>query len=249
MRLEGKAVLITGAAGGIGSALARGMAAEGASVALHARDADAASGLRDELRGAGTRVAVVTGDVRSGPGARALVADAIEQLGRLHVLVNNAGVMNTTPFLDVQDDEWSRVIDTNLSGYFYVGQAAARHLAANGGGSIINVSSTRQVQANPGNTAYASAKGGVAMLTRSMALELAEHGVRVNSIAPGSFITDLNRHYLEDPDFARARIARIPAGRFGRTEELVGAVVYLASDEASFTTGASIMIDGGQTLW
>ena len=249
MRLDGKAVLITGAAGGIGSALARGLAAEGASVALHARNGDAAASLREELREGGTQVAVVSGDVRSGPGARALVADAIAQLGRLDILVNNAGVMSTTPVLDLQDEEWSRVIDTNLSGYFYVGQAAARHMAASGGGSIINVSSTRQVQANPGTTAYATAKGGVAMLTRSMALELAEHGVRVNSIAPGSFVTDLNRHYLEDRDFARGRIARIPAGRFGRTEELVGAVVYLASDEASFTPGASIMIDGGQTLW
>lgn len=246
MRLVGARALITGAPGGIGSALARGLAAEGARVVLHAWPASDADGLRYEL---GDSVAgVVSGDVRSSDEARALVDEASALLGGLDVLVNNAGVMSTTPLLDLGEEEWRRVIDTNLTGYFFVGQRAAQIMAECGSGSIVNVSSTRQVQANPGNAAYATAKGGVAMLTRSMAVELAPLGVRVNSIAPGTFVTDLNRHYLEDPDYAAGRIAGIPVGRFGRTDELVGAVVYLASAESSFTTGASIMIDGGQTL-
>ncbi len=249
MRLAGSRVLITGAAGGIGSALARGLAREGAHLALHVRDLHEADPLRTELEAAGTPVAVVEGDVRDARQARELVTAAADQLGGLDVLVNNAGVMDTTPFLDLTSDQWARVIDTNLTGYFHVGQAAALRMVEQGSGSIVNVASTRQVQANVGNTAYATAKAGVAMLTRSMALELAPHGVRVNAIAPGTFVTDLNRHYLEDPAYADQRIARIPAGRFGRTGELVGAVTYLASDESSFTTGASIMIDGGQTLW
>ncbi len=248
-RLAGRRALITGADGGIGSTLARGLAAEGCALALHAHHAGGAEALAAELRAAGGVAHAVTGDVRVRADVDAFVADALDALGGLDILVNNAGVMSTASFLEMSEAEWERTLGTNLGGYFHVGQAVARHMVGSGAGSIVNVASTRQVQAWPGSAAYATSKAAIAMLTRSMALELAPHGVRVNSIAPGTFLTDLNRDYLSDEEFAAARIRTIPAGRLGRTEELIAAVVYLCSDDASFTVGASIMIDGGQTLW
>lgn len=205
--------------------------------------------LRDEIVAAGGSAAIVTGDVSVGSDAEAIVDQTVEALGGIDILVNNAGVMSTQTFLEMAESEWRRVIDTNLTGYFLVGQAAAKRMVDVGSGAIVNVSSTRQTQSWPGSLAYASSKGGIAMLTRSMALELAPLGVRVNSIAPGTFVTNLNRKYALDPEFQRNRVATIPAGRYGETDEVVGAVVYLASDDASFVVGASLVIDGGQTLW
>ena len=247
--LQGRRALVTGASGGLGSAIAIGLARAGASVAVHARRQEAGAAVVDEIRRAGGTAALVLGDVTQPDRAAALVDDAVAELGGLDVLVNNAGIMSTTPFLELDAEEWERVLRTNLTGYFLVGQAAARHMVANGGGAIVNVSSTRQTQAWPGSTAYASSKGGIAMLTRSMALELAPLGVRVNSIAPGTFVTDLNRHYLTDPEFKAKRVATIPAGRYGDLDEVVGAVVFLASDASTFVVGASVAIDGGQTIW
>jgi NAD(P)-dependent dehydrogenase (short-subunit alcohol dehydrogenase family) len=248
-RLAGRRALVTGANGGLGSAIAKGLAAAGASVALHARQKESAAEVRDAIVGAGGVADIVTGDVRTGEGATSIVGQAVDLLGGLDILVNNAGIMSTKPFLELTEEEWRRVIDTNLTGYFLVGQAAARVMVDAGTGAIINVSSTRQVQSWPGSLAYASSKGGIAMLTRSMALELAPLGVRVNSIAPGTFVTGMNRDYLLDAEFKARRVATIPAGRYGENDEVAGAVVFLASDEASFVVGASVGIDGGQTLW
>jgi NAD(P)-dependent dehydrogenase (short-subunit alcohol dehydrogenase family) len=249
MRLSGRRALVTGANGGLGSAIALGLAREGASVAVHVRDEAKGAETRDAILAEGGTAEIVVGEVGTGAGARSIVDQAVRALGGLDILVNNAGVMSTAGFLELDEADWRRVIDTNLTGYFLVGQAAARVMVAAGAGTIVNVSSTRQVQSWPGSIAYASSKGGIAMLTRSMALELAPLGVRVNSIAPGTFVTNLNRDYATDPDFKRARVATIPAGRYGETDEVVGAVVFLASDEASFTVGTSIVIDGGQSLW
>jgi len=249
MRLQGKRALVTGANGGLGSAIAKGLALEGAEIALHARRSESAVELRDEIRAAGGTGEIVTGDVSIGADAESIVHQAVDVLGGIDILVNNAGVMSTQSFLEMTEQEWRRVIDTNLGGYFLVGQAAAKRMVKVGSGAIINVSSTRQTQSWPGSLAYASSKGGIAMLTRSMALELAPLGVRVNSITPGTFVTNLNRQYALDPEFQRRRIPSIPMGRYGETDEVVGGVVFLASDEASFVAGASIVIDGGQTLW
>ncbi len=250
MTLEGRAALVTGASGGLGGAIAVGLARAGADVACHyATDADGAARVADDVRGSGRNAVIVAGDVRSPSSAGAIVDEAARGLGRLDILVNNAGVMNTTPFLDLTEEEWDGVLDTNLKGYFLVGQAAARVMVRQGYGRIVNVSSTRQEQAWPGNTAYATAKGGIWMLNRVMALELAPHGVRVNSVAPGTIETDLNRSYLSDPEFRRRRIESIPAGRLGEPEDVVAAVVLLASEAADFMVGASVMIDGGQTIW
>lgn len=249
MRLLGRKALVTGANGGLGSAIALGLAREGASLALHVRRAGSCDGVRDEIRALGGVAEVILGDMAAVGGPHTIVEQSIEALGGIDLLVNNAGIMSTNNFLDLSEQEWRRVLDTNLTGYFLVGQAAARSMAVEGGGAIINVSSTRQYQAWPGSAAYASSKGGIFMLTRSMALELAPLGIRVNGIAPGTFETGLNRNYVSDPEFKSRRIASIPAGRYGETSEVVGAVVFLASEEASFVSGASVVIDGGQTLW
>ena len=249
MSLHGKVALVTGAAGGLGSAISRGLAEAGADVVLGVRPGEDAEALAAAIRAAGRSALVVEADVRTAAGADALVDGAVGEHGRLDVLVNNAGTISTSRFLDMPEDEWDRVLETNLRGYFLVGQRAARVMVGQGAGAIVNVSSTRQVQAWPGSAAYCASKGGIAMLTRVMALELAPLGVRVNSIAPGTIPSGLNADYVHDPDFQRERIATIPAGRLGRPEDVVAAVVLLAGDEASFIVGASVAIDGGQTLW
>jgi NAD(P)-dependent dehydrogenase (short-subunit alcohol dehydrogenase family) len=248
-RLAGRRALVTGANGGLGSAIALGLARAGAAVAVHSRRAEAGDVVRDAIRASGGVAETVTGDVTSAADVAEMMRQTVSGIGGLDILVNNAGIISTTPFLELEEEEWRRVIDTNLTGYFLVGQAAARIMVAGGRGSIVNVSSTRQVQAWPGSLPYSSSKGGIAMLTRSMALELAPLGVRVNSIAPGTFVTELNRHYLTEPDFREKRIATIPAGRYGNLDEVAEAVVFLASDDASFVVGASLAIDGGQTIW
>ncbi|WP_161500405.1 SDR family NAD(P)-dependent oxidoreductase [Streptomyces antimycoticus] len=249
MTLEDKAALITGASGGLGSAIAHGLARRGVRVAAHGRDPSTVAKLVHSISDEGGTAVPIVGDVTSQADAERMVNESLEQLGGFDLLVNNAGVMSTSSFLEMDETEWSRVLDVNLGGYFRMGQAAARVMVDQGSGSIVNVSSTRQRQAWPGGTAYATSKGGIAMLTNSMALELAPLGVRVNAIAPGTFVTNMNRQYALDQDFKSKRIATIPLGRYGEPDEVVAAVAYLASDEASFVVGTTIFIDGGQTLW
>ncbi|MGB3414086.1 MAG: glucose 1-dehydrogenase [Microbacteriaceae bacterium] len=248
-RFSGKRVLITGANGGIGHATALHFAKEGARVALHARDIEKLGGLTKEIEALGTEYVLVQGEIIDDQAKESLVSSALEQLGGLDILVNNAGVMSESSFLDLSLEEWRRVIETNLTGYFRIAQIAARHMVTHGGGAIVNVSSTRQIQAWPGSVAYTSSKGGIAMLTRNMALELAPLGVRVNSVAPGTIVTNMNQHYAEDPDFKSKRVSQIPLGRYGQSEEVAACIAFLASDEASFVVGATLLVDGGQTLW
>jgi NAD(P)-dependent dehydrogenase (short-subunit alcohol dehydrogenase family) len=249
MRLHDQVAVVTGASRGLGRAIALGLAREGAHVAVCYRSGQAeADEVVGEIRALGRRAIAVQVDTGARPSIEAMVATVVAEFGRIEILVNNAGVMNTTSFLDLTEAEWDKVIDTNLKGYFLTAQAVARQMVKHHYGRIVNCSSTRQEQANLGNTAYCCSKGGIYMLNRVMAVELAPHGICVNSIAPGTFETDLNRHYLSDQEFRQRRIAQIPAGRLGELEEVVGAVVFLASREASFCVGASIMIDGGQTL-
>lgn len=249
MKLVNRAALVTGASGGLGSAIALGLAGEGAAVAVHGRNLDAAGAVCEEIRAAGGQALAVTADVRDQSEVDSMVTRIVEEFGQLDILVNNAGVMNTASFLDLTVEDWNSVLETNLRGYFLVGQRAAREMVRRSYGRIVNISSTRQVQAWPGSTAYCASKGGIAMLNRVMALELAPHGIRVNSIAPGTFLTNMNRAYLSDADFQAERIATIPAGRLGVPDDLVAAAVLLVSDDADFIVGASLMIDGGQTLW
>ena len=252
MRLEGKCALVTGGSRSIGRAIALGLAHEGADVAVNYRRsrADALSAVR-EIEEMGRRAVAVQGSTGSQADVERFVAEAHDCLGGFDILVNNAGILMRTPFLEIEEQEWDAILDVNLKGYFLVGQAVARRMVEAGApGAIVNVSSAGQAVAAPNLAHYCVSKAGIEMLTKQMALELAPHGIRVNAIAPGLIETDLNRADIAKEEFRERRLARIPLGLIGNPDDLVGAVVYLASnDEARLVTGASLFIDAGQTIW
>ncbi len=249
MRLQGKTALVTGGGRGIGREIALAFAREGADVVVnYVRDQDSAERTASEIRALGRRAVAIQGDTSQPGDVARLVEQALAELGRIDVLVNNAAAMSRVPFLELTEQEWDRVLDVGLKGYFLVGQAVARHMVARRSGSIINISSANQQLAALNFAHYCAAKGGVGMLTRCMALELAPYGIRVNAIAAGTVITDWNRAYFSDPERRAQREARIPLGRIGDPRELTGMAVYLASDEASFTTGAAMFVDGGMSI-
>jgi NAD(P)-dependent dehydrogenase (short-subunit alcohol dehydrogenase family) len=246
--LAGRAVLVTGAGTiGIGRAIGLGLAASGAAVCFHyfgsPEIAEAAA------RQAGGGALALGADLSDAAAARKLVQDAIAALGRLDALVYCAGTLRRTPILEVEDAEWDYLHAVNLRGAFAAAQEAARHMVARGGGGrIVIVSSVNQVTVNRGLVHYAATKGGLMQLAKGLALELAEHGITVNLVAPGTIETDLNRAILADPEIRRRRLPTIPAGRFGQPEDVVGAALYLLSDGAAYVTGATITVDGGLTI-
>lgn len=249
MRLKGKTALLTGANSGFGRAIALGLAREGADVAVnYVVNPEAAKEVVGEIRAMGRRAIAVEADVSDRSQVEAMVSRVLEAFGRIDILVNNAGLTIRMPFLEITEETWDRVVDVDLKGPFLVGQAVARHMAGRGGGSIVNISSMSAQVAQPGITHYQAAKAGVTMLTKGMAFELGRHGIRVNAIEPGTIPTDLNRARLSDPEARAELVEKTPLGRLGEPEDLVGAVVYLASDESRFTTGAVLRIDGGMTL-
>ena len=243
--------LVTGTdSQGMGQAIARRLAEQGADVALHwYRSRDAAEALARELAALGRRAPVVGGDLGDAAAARAVVRQAIEALGGIGILVCNAGMIRRTPFLEITDADWDRIHGVNLRGTFAVAQEAARDMVARGrGGRIVMISSTNQAHANRNIAHYVASKGGVMMLARAMALELAEHGITVNLVAPGTVETDMNRAMLADTEFRRQKLAGVPVGRAGTPEDVAGAVAYFASREADYVTGATITVDGGLTI-
>jgi NAD(P)-dependent dehydrogenase (short-subunit alcohol dehydrogenase family) len=252
MRLQDQRALVTGGSRSIGRAIALGLARAGADVVVnYRRDRSAAEHTAAEIRALGRRAAVVQGDTAVAADVDRLVAEAVEALGQIDLLVNNAGVLKRTPVLEIAESEWDFILDTNLKGYFLVSQAVARHMVARRiPGAIVNTSSAGQAVAAPNLTHYCVAKAGIEMLTKQLALELAPHGIRVNAICPGLIETDLNRKDIADPAFRERRLARIPLREIGQPDDVVGAVIFLASaTEARLVTGASLFIDGGQTIW
>jgi glucose 1-dehydrogenase len=178
-----------------------------------------------------------------------MVHNVVKEFGRIDVLVNNAGILKRTPFLDITDDEWDAVLNTNLKGYFVCGQTVALYMRDAGvAGKIINISSIRAVQADARLAHYSVTKAGIVMLTKQMALELAPHGIRVNAIAPGLIETDLNRKDYANPALRDAILRRIPLGVVGRPEDVAGTAVFLASDDANLITGATLFVDAGITV-
>ena len=252
MRLAGKRALVTGGSRSIGRGIALGLAREGADVAVgYRKSPEAAEGAVREIEALGRRACAVQGSTDSLADVERFVAEAHETLGGLDILVNNAGVLKRTPLLEIREEEWDDILNVNLKGYFLVGQAVARRMVESGTpGAIVNVSSAGQAVAAPNLTHYCVSKAGVEMLTKQMALELAPHKIRVNAIAPGLIETDMNRADIARDDFKKRRLARIPLGEIGEPDDLVGSVVYLASnDEARLVTGATLFIDAGQTIW
>ena len=245
-RVDGKVALVAGSGGGIGGAGAAGLAREGAALLCADIDAAAAEATAARIRDAGGRANAFALDVRDRPAVDAAVTAAVSGFGHLDVLLDCAGVSQTASFLDLDPDEWNRVVAVNLTGMFHLGQAAAQQMVRQGsGGSIINVTSQLAEVARPERAAYVASKGGGRSLTQAMALELAPHGIRVNAIAPGPTLTGLTRASYADPERRRATIAQIPLGRLGEPEDIVGAILFLASDESRWVTGSTVTVDGG----
>jgi NAD(P)-dependent dehydrogenase (short-subunit alcohol dehydrogenase family) len=248
MRLKGKVVLVTGAAGGNGAAIAAGMAREGAIVAFADLNQEGAEICAQAVRDAGFQGLAMHFDVASATSVNEGVKTLVEKYGRIDVLVNNAGILTRNPFLEVTEEEWDKVMAVNAKSVFLCSQAVGRQMARQKSGSIINISSFSASIALPNTVHYGASKGAVAMTTKHMALDLAEYGIRVNAIAPGVIETDMNRDRLAVPAQRAAAMQRILVGRLGRPEDLVGAAVYLASEESGYVTGSTITIDGGWTV-
>jgi glucose 1-dehydrogenase len=249
-RVSGKVALVTGAGGGIGGAGAEGLAREGAAVLCTDIDIASAEATAGRIRAVGGQAAALALDVRERAAVDAAVAVAVSQFGRLDILVECAGISHRGNFLDLDPETWDRILAVNLTGMFHLGQAAARQMVrqgagGDGGGSIINVTSQLAEVARPERAAYVASKGGGRSLTHAMAVDLAAHGIRVNAIAPGPTLTGLTRASYTEPEARRATEALIPLGRLGQPDDLVGAVVFLASDESRWVTGSTLTVDGG----
>ena len=245
-RVGGKVALVAGAGGGIGGAGAEALAREGAAVACTDIDVEAAEATAARIRGNGGRAIGLGLDVRDRAAVDAAVASAVGEFGRLDILFECAGISHRGNFLDLDGATWDRIVAVNLTGMFHLGQAAARQMVRQGeGGSIINVTSQLAEVARPERAAYVASKGGGRSLTHAMAVDLAAHGIRVNAIAPGPTLTGLTRASCTDPEARLATEALIPLGRLGQPDDLVGAVLFLASDESRWVTGSTVTVDGG----
>jgi glucose 1-dehydrogenase len=246
MKLAEQVAIVTGAAHGIGRACARLFATEGAAVVIADLDHEAGQGVAREIEAGGGRARFVQTDVGDAAHAPRLVEQTLDAFGRLDVLVNNAGIIKTGDFLEISEADFDAVLRVNLKGVFLVGQAAARVMARQGKGAIVNMSSANAVLAIPNQVPYVTSKGAVNQLTKVMALALADKGVRVNAIGPGSILTDLLKVVMDD-EAARARIlSRTPLGRCGEPEEVARVALFLACDDSSYITGQCIYPDGGR---
>jgi NAD(P)-dependent dehydrogenase (short-subunit alcohol dehydrogenase family) len=244
-RLEGKVALVTGASRGLGAGIADALKEAGATVAGTSREQGSAEQVAERL----DSVPVVM-DVSDVASVRAGVDRVASELGRLDILVNNAGLNVPQGIFEVDEASWDAVVDTNLKGTFFAAQAAARHMVAGGeGGRIINVASQAGVVGIEERSAYGASKGGTVVLTKVLAIELAQRGITVNAVAPTFIVTELTRGTLEDPAWRERILSRIPLGRVGEVEEVAAATVYLASPAAALVTGHTLMVDGGWTAW
>jgi glucose 1-dehydrogenase len=256
--LEGKNVLVTGGSSGIGQAIAVRFAEYGANVAInYLRQPEEAAGTEEQVHACvnkvqreGVRDVLVGGDVSKEEDVVRMVGDAVAGLGGIDVLVNNAGIQISRPTEELSSDDFDRVLAVNLRGAFMCAREAIRHFLAEGKpGSIVNVSSVHQLIPKPGYVGYSTSKGGMQNLTRTLALEYAGRGIRVNGIGPGATVTPINRAWIDDPEKRRQVEEHIPMQRAGDADEMAGVTAFLASDDAAYITGQTIFVDGGLTLY
>ena len=247
MRLEGKIAFVTGADSGIGRAIALTFAREGADVAIHAfGDHRGAEQTLHAIRAHGRRGEVFEADFTDVSAAEGLIERVAAAMGRIDVLVNNAGMGESAPTsMEATTDSFVRVINVDLVAPFVLARDAAKRMMGQGSGSIVNITSVHQEIPQPGGAAYCAAKGGLGMVTRTLALELAAHGVRVNAIGPGMIATPMTTSTINDPEESAEALAKIPMGRPGEAQEIANVALFLASDEASYVTGSSFFADGG----
>ena len=244
--LEGRTALVTGGNRGLGRAMALALAEAGANVAIAARDQSSLDAVAEEIRGLGRRAVGVSTDVTSSAAVDALVTQVVAELGGLDVLVNNSGVLHPAPLLETSDEDWDRVIATNLTGAFLCSRAAGRHFAENGGGKVINIASNFAYLGVANFVSYCSSKAAIVAFTRALAVEWAPKNIQVNAIAPGYFETDMNVDLRADDDLLTRTLRQIPQRRMGKPEELGPLVTYLASSASDFMTGETLLLDGGQ---
>jgi NAD(P)-dependent dehydrogenase (short-subunit alcohol dehydrogenase family) len=247
--LTGRTALVTGATRGLGRAFALALAEVGANIVVHGRDLDAAKDVAREIEERGAQALIVTADITDRDAITPLLDTAVERFGRIDVLVNNAGACIHRPALEVTPEDWSYVMDTNVTALWNVSQIVGGHMIAAGGGSIVNIGSISAMIVNRPQfqPAYNASKAAVHQLTKSLAAEWAPHGVRVNALAPGYIKTDMSP--VDEPQYRRMWIDDSPMQRYATPDELGGAIAFLASDASSFVTGSVLVIDGGYTVY
>ena len=246
--LTGRTALVTGSSQGIGYALASGLAQAGARIVLNGRNQSKLEDAAKTLRNQGADVRLLAFDVPAHDACRQAVDSFEADQGPVDICVNNAGMQHRAPLDEFPEDAFQKLLQTNVSSVFNVGQAVARHMIKRGAGKIINIASVQSALARPSIAPYTMTKGAVANLTKGMATDWARHGLQCNAIAPGYFDTPLNAALVSDPEFSAWLEKRTPAGRWGKVEELVGACVFLSSPASSFVNGHTLFVDGGITV-
>ncbi|MEH1874615.1 SDR family oxidoreductase [Nostoc sp.] len=256
--LKGQKALVTGASSGIGEAIARNLALSGAAVAINYNsEAESAQKIVDDIKAANGEAFAIQADVSKEDQVKAMFSQTIEQFGTIDILVNNAGLQKDSPFIDMSLDQWNTVIGVNLTGQFLCAREAAKEFLRRGvqpeissaAGKIICISSVHEVIPWAGHVNYAASKGGINMMMKSIAQELAPHKIRINSIAPGAIKTPINKSAWDTPEAEAKLVQLIPSKRIGDVEDIAKAAVWLASDESDYVNGTTLFIDGGMTLY
>lgn len=248
-QLEGKKAIVTGAGRGIGRALAIGLAEAGADVAVLARTPDDLNRTVEEIEALGRQALALPVDLKDKQALEGVIRQAEAWAGRIDILVNNAGMNIRTPALEVSEEEWDTIMQTNLKSAFFLSQQVGHHMRAAGGGSIINIASVAGHVALRTGVVYGSSKAALIQMTKILALEWGKYGVRVNAIGPWYFNTPLTEKLLADESFVQEVLSRTPMKRIGEMPDLVGPAVFLASDAAAYMTGQTLYVDGGMTIY